>query len=116
MATETKHHDPRKLRPAELCRLLNSTPAGEVISERQLLRHRNRAGLRIGDGSTLDLLRYTAWLVQERHKPRPVSEIDPYARQEEIPASHLRSQTYYPQTTHRTELTMGHNPTTRTSH
>ena len=36
--------DPRKLRPSELCRLLNSTPLGEVISERQLHRHRSRAG------------------------------------------------------------------------
>lgn len=27
--------DPRKLRPSELCRLLNSTSLGEVLSERQ---------------------------------------------------------------------------------
>ena len=33
--------DPRKLRPGELTRLLNSTPLGEVISERQLHRHRS---------------------------------------------------------------------------
>ncbi len=59
--------DPRQLKPAELCRLLNSTPLGEVISERQLHRHRTRAGYRIGDGKTVDLLRYTAWLVIERH-------------------------------------------------
>ena len=39
--------DPRKLRPSDLCRLLNSTPLGEVISERQLYRHRTRAGFRI---------------------------------------------------------------------
>ena len=54
--------DPRKLRPSELCRLLNSTPLGEVISERQLYRHRQRAGNRIGDGKTVDLLRYCAWM------------------------------------------------------
>ncbi|MCL4196219.1 MAG: phage terminase large subunit family protein [Phycisphaerales bacterium] len=59
--------DPRSLKPAELCRLLNSTPLGEVISERQLHRHRTRAGYRIGDGKTVDLLRYTAWMVIERH-------------------------------------------------
>ena len=47
--------DPRKLRPSDLCRLLNSTPLGEVISERQLYRHRSRAGFRIGDGKTVDL-------------------------------------------------------------
>ena len=29
-----------------LTRMLNSTPLGEVISERQLRRHRNRAGYR----------------------------------------------------------------------
>ena len=41
--------DPRKLKPSELCRLLNSTPLGEVISERQLYRHRQRAGARIAE-------------------------------------------------------------------
>ena len=41
--------DPRKLRPSELCRWLNSTLLGEVINERQLHRHRTRAGMRIGD-------------------------------------------------------------------
>ncbi|MEP0848350.1 MAG: phage terminase large subunit family protein [Phycisphaerae bacterium] len=62
--------DPRKLKPTELVRLLNSTPLGEVISERQLHRHRSRAGFRIGDGRTVDLLRYVAWLVLERHRSR----------------------------------------------
>ncbi len=47
--------DPRQLRPNELVRLLNSTPLGEVIGERQLLRHRSRAGFRIGDGRHVDL-------------------------------------------------------------
>lgn len=70
--------DPRRLRPSELCRLLNSTPLGEVISERQLHRHRTRAGLRIGDGQRVDLLRYTAWLVQVRHAPKAEPAEDPY--------------------------------------
>jgi hypothetical protein len=59
--------DPRQLGPTQLCRLLNSTPLGEVISERQLHRHRTRAGFRIGDGRTVDLYRYLAWLVTQRH-------------------------------------------------
>jgi hypothetical protein len=62
--------DPRKLRPSELCRLLNSTPLGEVINERQLHHQRTRAGLRIGDARHVDLIRYVAWLVQVRHAPR----------------------------------------------
>jgi len=70
--------DPRKLRPSDLCRLLNSTPLGEAISERQLYRHRSRAGFRIGDGKTVDLLRYVAWLVHERHAPKPEADGDPY--------------------------------------
>jgi Terminase large subunit gpA, endonuclease domain len=70
--------DVRKLRPSELCRLLNSTPLGEVINERQLHRHRSRAGLRIGDGRHVDLLRYVAWLVQMRHAPKPDPVGDPY--------------------------------------
>ena len=66
--------DPRRLKPTELCRLLNSTPLGEVISERQLHRHRTRAGYRIGDGKTVDLFRYVAWLVSVRHAPKPDAE------------------------------------------
>jgi hypothetical protein len=62
--------DPRKLRPSELCRLLNSTPLGEVINERQLHRQRTQAGLRIGDVRHVDLIRYVAWLVQVRHAPK----------------------------------------------
>lgn len=74
-------HDPRQLRPTELCRLLNSTPLGEVIKQRQMQEHRVQAGLRIGTHKQVDLLRYVAWLVQQRHvrpspeKPQP-SRID----------------------------------------
>ncbi|MBW8017965.1 MAG: hypothetical protein FVQ82_17480, partial [Planctomycetes bacterium] len=63
--------DPRNLRPSQLVQLLNSTPLGEVANERTLYRHRARAGLHIGDGKTVDLLRYVAWLVLERHRPKP---------------------------------------------
>ena len=70
--------DPRNLRPGELCRLLNSTPLGTVISERQLYRHRTRAGLRLGEGNRIDLLRYVAWLVEEVHKPREAAASTDY--------------------------------------
>ena len=70
--------DPRRLRPSELAKLLNSTPLGTVIDERQLYRHRMRAGFRIGDGKHLDLFRYVAWLVHTRHEPRPEPQQDPY--------------------------------------
>ncbi|MBX7166856.1 MAG: hypothetical protein K1X74_11050 [Pirellulales bacterium] len=65
--------DPRKVRPGELCRVLNSTPLGEVIGEPALRRHRTRAGMRIGDARHVDLLRYVAWLVQQRHAPKAAS-------------------------------------------
>ncbi len=61
--------DPRRLRPGELCRLLNSTPLGEVLSSGRLQTHRTRAGLRIGDDKHVDLLRYAAWLARRRHMP-----------------------------------------------
>ncbi len=66
--------DPRRLKPSELCRVLNSTPLGEVIAERQLHRHRTRAGYRIGDGRSVDLFRYVAWLVTVRHAPKPEAD------------------------------------------
>ncbi|MBL9148869.1 MAG: phage terminase large subunit family protein [Phycisphaerae bacterium] len=67
--------DVRRLRAGELCRLLNSTPMGECLGERQLHRHRTRAGLRIGadgDSNRVDLLRYVAWLFDHRHAPEPM--------------------------------------------
>jgi len=70
--------DPRHLKPSELVRLLNSTPLGEVTSERQLYRDRQRAGFRIGDGNRVDLVRYTAWLAWERHNPKPVQTPESY--------------------------------------
>ena len=80
-------NDPRKLRPIELCRLLNSTPLGEVINEQQLRNHRTRAGMRIGDAKHVDLVRYVAWLMQQRHarKPKPdvaLAVIDSFAAAE----------------------------------
>jgi hypothetical protein len=75
--------DPRRLRPSELCRLLNSTKLGEVTSERQIYRHRQRAGLSIGDGKTVDLIRYVAWMHLERHAPRRTQDVDPYERMKE---------------------------------
>jgi len=59
--------NPRALRPSQVVQLLNSTPLGAVLTERQLHRHRARAGFRIGDGRTIDLLRYVAWMVGQRH-------------------------------------------------
>ncbi|MCC5828078.1 MAG: hypothetical protein JJU36_01395 [Phycisphaeraceae bacterium] len=62
--------NPRRLKPAVLARVLNSLGQGEVINERQLRRHRNRAGYTIGDAKTVDLFRYAAWLTLEYHKPK----------------------------------------------
>lgn len=75
-------NDPRKLRPSECCRLLNSTPLGTVINERQLHRHRVEAGHRIGDGRYVDLLAYADWLHERRHTPKPSDE-DPYSKLKE---------------------------------
>lgn len=60
----------RALKPCELVRLLNSTPIGTVLSERQLYRHRTRAGYGIGGRLRIDLFRYIAWLMSLRHQGR----------------------------------------------
>ncbi len=67
---DSPRFNPRKLRLSELCRILNSTPLGEVASERALQRQRNRAGLRIDDGSGkhIDLFRFVAWLTTRRER------------------------------------------------
>ncbi len=74
--------DPRNQKPSDLARLLNSTPLGTVIDERQLYRHRMKAGYRIGDGRHIDLYRYVGWLIETKHAPRPV--VDPKAAYAEM--------------------------------
>ncbi|MDX1961605.1 MAG: terminase gpA endonuclease subunit [Pirellulales bacterium] len=63
----TVTNNPRALKPGELVRLLNTTPAGDVLTDRILRLHRERAGLRIAGEreKTLDLLKYAAWLCQQ---------------------------------------------------
>ena len=41
--------NPHSLRPSELARILNSSELGEVVSRDRIYRHRDKAGLRIGD-------------------------------------------------------------------
>jgi hypothetical protein len=57
------------LKPIELCRLLNSTPLGTVVTEQRIRTLRTRAGLRIGKG-TVDFIRFLAWLIGERGRVR----------------------------------------------
>ena len=77
--------NPTKLKPADLTRLLNSVGFGEVLNERTLRRHRNRAGYTIGDAQTVDLFRYAAWLTQQYLAPpkesRSYDEVKEAARQ-----------------------------------
>lgn len=65
--------DLRKLRPCETLRLVNSV-GGEALTETRLRRDRARAGYRIGDGATVDLLRYAAYLTTLYAEARSVTE------------------------------------------
>jgi len=61
--------NPTQVKPADLIRLLNSAGFGSVLSDSTLRRHRNAAGYAIGDGKSVDLLRYAAWLMQRYLQP-----------------------------------------------
>jgi len=63
--------DIRNLSPTQLVRLLNSTPLGTVINAPKLHRQMDEAGLRIGDGKRVNLLKYVAWLARQRDQPAP---------------------------------------------
>jgi len=62
--------DIRNLSPTQLVRLLNSTPLGTVINAPKLHRQMDEAGLRIGDGKRINLLKYVAWLARQRDQPQ----------------------------------------------
>ncbi|GAA5509183.1 hypothetical protein [Novipirellula caenicola] len=72
-----------RMKPSECCRTLNSTSLGTVINDRQLYRYRTEAGIRIGDGTHVNLLQFSAWLIEKRHKPKPPADDDPYAKVKE---------------------------------
>lgn len=65
--------NPQQLKPGQLCALLNSTPLGPVIDDRRLREHRARGGSRVGDGKTVDLIRYAAWLWRETRDAPPAA-------------------------------------------
>ena len=76
--------DPRNLRPADVTRLLNSSPLGSVIDERHLYRQRMRAGFRIGDGKRVDFIRYLGWMLSNQHAPQvPAQPKQSYAEKKE---------------------------------
>ncbi len=79
--------NPRSMRPADVVRLLNSADLGVVIDERQLYRHRMRAGFRIGDGKRVDLLRYLGWLVDQIHGPQDEKSVADYEAKKEAARS-----------------------------
>jgi hypothetical protein len=54
------------MKPGALCKLLNSTPLGEVVTDRRLYKQRQKPDGKFSDGKHIDLLRYAAWLVQYR--------------------------------------------------
>lgn len=60
--------DPFRLKTSEMVRMLNSTPMGTVISERQLYRHRQRSGGRFFQAGRNCLIAYIGWLIDERHR------------------------------------------------
>ncbi|MBX3452495.1 MAG: HNH endonuclease [Planctomycetaceae bacterium] len=60
-------------RVGDLLGLLNSTPLGYVVSDRQLLRHRQNAGLMTSKGQ-VDLVRLMAWLRSDRRNHESQSE------------------------------------------
>jgi hypothetical protein len=61
--TPASEVNPRRLTPTRLCKLLNGTSLGSVIDVRKLHRHRQKPDGKFADGKHIDLIRYTAWLV-----------------------------------------------------
>lgn len=59
------------MRPVDVVALLNSTPLGTVIGERQLYRQRLQAGNGVRVGRRINFLAYVAWLCRQRHTPAP---------------------------------------------
>src|SRR5574343_289361 len=69
--------NPNKMPPASATRVLNSTPLGQVLGERQINRHLQQAGYRIAgdaEGKTVNLVKYAAWLADKKKEKRDKDE------------------------------------------
>jgi 5-methylcytosine-specific restriction endonuclease McrA len=69
-AKKQTHFEVRSLSYADAARLINSTPLGVVISDRQIRRHRVRAENSFCRGRRIDLVAYAAWLIQRFSKEK----------------------------------------------
>ena len=63
---------PTNMRVVDVARLLNSTSQGFVLAQARLYRQFNRVGFRIAateNTRNINLIKYIAWLCDERHAP-----------------------------------------------
>ena len=63
---------PTNMRVVDVARLLNSTSQGFVLAQARLYRQFNRVGFRIAateNTRNINLIKYIAWLCDERHTP-----------------------------------------------
>jgi hypothetical protein len=85
----------QKLSVPEVARVLNSTAVGEVTNPRIVYRHLNRAGLKIGDGRSIHIVRYAAWLFRARDSSPDAEErsaADAYNAKREAAARRSREE------------------------
>lgn len=62
-----KNRDLSDQKPQQVIGLLNSSPLGVVLNTRLLREHREKAGIKIGDGMSVNLYAYIAWLFFHRN-------------------------------------------------
>lgn len=68
--------NPNSMRPVEVARLINSTPLGFILAQARIYRDFNRVGFWIAasdNSRNINLLKYIAWLCDEKHTVRDVS-------------------------------------------
>lgn len=68
--------NPNNMRVVDVARLLNSTPQGFVLAQARIYRDFNRVGFRVASNENsrnINLLKYMAWLCDEKHTIREVT-------------------------------------------
>ena len=87
---------PTNMRVVDVARLLNSTSQGFVLAQARLYRQFNRVGFRIAateNTRNINLIKYIAWLCDERHTPAEefVSTARSYEERKEAAGNAARS-------------------------
>lgn len=77
---------------ANMLMYLNATPLGEVTNGTRFKKHKITGGLRFIVGKKYDIVKYVAWLAEQKHTAKPKEYVDNYEQKKKAAAERSRKE------------------------